>query len=215
MHQNIPNCANHDTNRHETKHSKQMHHIFPNRDRRHRRPDTDQTLCRSIPWHLPPLGRCQSPCARKLRRTRPLGVGLKRGPPLASNTCCVVLIAVWLPQPVDKVVAGVDLTLHAGDNREGILHEGEGLTTKAIWSSSSVTVSMSMSTIVAPGALGPSMTRKVRSVLFPVVGLEPGVFTPQTAALLRQTLPCPVKYLCHGHRQARASHVLPASASLE
>ena len=30
MHQNIPNCATHDTNRHETKHSIQMHQIFPN-----------------------------------------------------------------------------------------------------------------------------------------------------------------------------------------
>ena len=60
-----------------------------------------------------------------------------------------MLIAVWLPQPVDKVLAGVDLTLHARDNREGLLHEREGSTTKAIWSSSSVAVSMSMSTIVA------------------------------------------------------------------
>ena len=84
------------------------------------------------------------------------------------------MIAAWLPQPVDKVVAGVDLTLHARDNREGILHEREGSTTKAIWTSSSVTVSMSMSTIVAQGAFGPSMTLTARSVLFQSLGWSPG-----------------------------------------
>ena len=83
------------------------------------------------------------------------------------------MIAAWLPQPVDKVFAGVDLTLHAGDNHEGILHEREGSTTKAIWSSSSVAVSMSMSTIVAPGALDSDSVK----CCVPVVGLEPGVFT--------------------------------------
>ena len=84
------------------------------------------------------------------------------------------MIAAWLPQPVDKVVAGVDLTLHARDNLEGILHEREGSTTKAIWTSSSVTVSMSMSTIVAPGTFGPSMTLTARSVLFQSLGWSPG-----------------------------------------
>ena len=66
----------------------------------------------------------------------------------ASNTCCVVLIAAWLPQPEDKVVASADLTLHARDNREGILPEREDPTTHAIWSSSSESVSMSVFAIV-------------------------------------------------------------------
>ena len=77
-----------------------------------------------------------------------LRVELKRVPLPASNTCCVVLIAAWLPQPEDKVVASVDLTLHAGDNREGILPEREDPTTYAIWSSSSESVSMSVFAIV-------------------------------------------------------------------
>ena len=66
----------------------------------------------------------------------------------ASNTCCVVLIAAWLPQPEDKVVASADLTLHAGVNREGILPEREDPTTYAIWSSSSDSVSLSVFAIV-------------------------------------------------------------------
>ena len=70
--------------------------------------------------------------------------------------------------------AGVDLTLHAGDNREGILLEREGSTTKAIWSSSSVAVSIPMSMIVAPGALAPSLTLTARSVVFQSLGWSPG-----------------------------------------
>ena len=57
-------------------------------------------------------------------------------------------VAAWLPQPEDKMVASADLTLRAGDNREGILHEREDSTTYAIWSPSSVSVSMSVFAIV-------------------------------------------------------------------
>ena len=126
------------------------------------------------------------------------------------------MIAAWLPQPVDKVFAGVDLTLHAGDNREGILHEREGSTTKAIWSSSSVAVSVSMSMIVAPGALAPSLTLTARSVVFQSLGWSPG-FSHGSRTPNRGVVEADATLLFEVSlsrtRQARASHVLPASAN--
>ena len=44
----------------------------------------------------------------------------------------------------------------------------------AIWSSSSVAVSVSMSMIVAPGALAPSLTLTARSIVFQSLGWSPG-----------------------------------------
>ena len=41
----------------------------------------------------------------------------------------LLCVAAWLPQPEDKMVGSADLTLRAGDNREGTLHEREDSTT--------------------------------------------------------------------------------------
>ena len=81
-------------------------------------------------------------------------------------------VAAWLPKPEDKMVASADLTLRARNNREGILHEREDSTTHAIWSPSSVSVSMSVFAIVITTVenFAISFTTKQQTVAAEILG---------------------------------------------